>query len=52
VPGAWVEEHVFPLYGAHLTLVPVWRLAALILLTTTLFAAAFERGRGSFGRRL
>jgi hypothetical protein len=52
VPGAWVEEHVFALYGAHLTLVPVWRLAALILLTTTLFAAAFERGRGSFGRRL
>ncbi len=43
VPGAWVEEHVFHLYGGHLTLVPLWRLAALVLLALTLMAAAFRQ---------
>jgi hypothetical protein len=32
VPGVWVEEHVFALYGGHLTLVPLLRLSALALL--------------------
>jgi hypothetical protein len=43
VPGAWVEEHVFHLYGGHLTLVPLWRLAALAFLALTLMAAVFRQ---------
>jgi hypothetical protein len=40
--GSWVEEHVFHLYGAHLTVAPVWRLASLSFLSLALVAAIFE----------
>jgi hypothetical protein len=44
-PGAWVESDVFHLYGAHLTLVPLYRLGALALAAAATAAAIVTQRR-------